>query len=149
MSRPSAFCNSFPVDIRYLLRLRRTHEININNELTFLALISCVQLNWVSCVVEFWNFQNCRQSSAIVGVRRRGRPNSQTTQLNWTQLDVELSCVAINGVLCVTTIDVHRHSFILTMQKYIWWCKVHAWTIWNCICVWMLFYQKLQASVNT
>ena len=55
----------------------------INNELTCLALTGCVLLNArrrsASCVLE--------------GVQ------SDATQLNSTQLDVVLSCVAINGAL--------------------------------------------------
>ena len=56
----------------------------INNELTCLALTGCVPLNAhrrsASCVVE--------------GVQ------SDATQLNSTRCRVELSCVAIKGVLC-------------------------------------------------
>jgi len=43
---------------------------------------------------------NSTQQSTSSWVELRQRSvYSDTTQLNWTQLDVELSCVAINGPL--------------------------------------------------
>jgi len=67
--------------------------IELNNELTCLALTGCVPLNArrrsASCVVE-----------ALEGVQSDSTHNS-------TQLDVELSCVAINGALVLMyTLDV-------------------------------------------
>jgi len=66
---------------------RHNAALGTKTRLTCFALIGCTLFNWVSCIAD-----RRRQLSASVRV-------SIATQLNSTQLDVELSCVAINGPL--------------------------------------------------
>ena len=60
--------------------------LGTKTRLTCFALIGCTLFNWVSCISYRW-----RQLSCV------GEVSIATRRHNSTQLDVELSCVAING----------------------------------------------------
>jgi len=66
--------------------------LQTKTRLTCFALIGCTLFNWVSCTADRQRQLSCVGEGVYIA-----------TQLKSTQLDVELSCVAINGPLKVSS----------------------------------------------